>query len=370
MDWNESYIVISICGNLAIIVLFLSDFFKEKIRFNLTFITLLYISILVSLRDEKVALDTPKYVELFLKGGAAEFYSEGVYELGFILLNKLIRLYTSNYHIFLFVVSFTHLFLILFLYRKLSKNRYSLLLSMYIASFTFWLSNLSMLRQGLAIPFLNLSTYYLVHEKNYKKFLIFSSIAGNIHYSAFILAIFIFILYKILDILNTKILKIILLIAVLSIIYPANIYMYVILKLISFLSKYIYTSPIINKIVWYFNWNKLVLWRIKHVYFLAIPLLFFSGVIYKRKGNFLLATLPLLVLSIVKYDEMVTDRIFMYFIPFIPYLILKNYELIKDNKIKLIFIIILFMGTLIWFNVKFLYLQYPGWFIYPYPGVR
>lgn len=248
---------------------------------------------------------------------------------------------------------------------------------MYISTFVFWLSNLSMLRQGLAIPIVSLSLYYLIFKENFKKFYLFSFFSASIHYSSLFAELLIFILYFLLRNLNIKDLRILVVLLSLLIIYPHNIFSDFILYIVS--SIYIiYESPITDKLLWYFQWDKLNLWHIKHVYYLILMLFIFSGLLEKDKKRLIIILIPMSFLALFKYDEMVTDRIFMYFVPFIPYIIYSflfenfitkkitiNYTLIKSI---LIFIIIL--GTLAWFNIKVLILQYSGWFIYPYMNVR
>lgn len=125
MDWNETYILAALYGNIAIIFLFLSLFISNKYK-NLKnlfiILIILLISFTISIRDENVALDTSVYVKLFLKDDFSAFYYAGVYDIGYILFNKFVRLYTDNYHIFLFFITLIHLILIYFLYKSLDSK--------------------------------------------------------------------------------------------------------------------------------------------------------------------------------------------------------------------------------------------------------
>jgi hypothetical protein len=341
MDWQEVYILVAIYGNISIVLLFFSLFLKEKYKniFNISVLFLL--SFVVSLRNFNVALDTPKYVELFLSNNYHKFYEEGVYDIGYILLNKFIHVFTNNYHIFLFLITFIQLLILYQLYKNLMKKLYPLGLLMYISTFVFWLSNLSMLRQGLAIPIMALGIYYLIFTNQTKRFFVLSILSSTIHYSSIFLTLFIYLMFLFFKKINISSLKIIGILLFILIIYPKNVFLSIVLDIVSYFSSYIYSSPAINKFVWYFNWNKLVLWHVKHVYYLIL-LLFFSSIFLERnKIKLLVILIPMSFLGLLKYDEMVTDRIFMYFILFIPFITYKLLSKLISMK-TILFLVILF----------------------------
>jgi len=370
MDWDTTYLMVMFYGNLVILVLVASTFLKQNYKNILTIFSITILALIISLRDSKVALDTPNYVELFLRNDESFFNQQYIYETGFIYINKIIYLYTDNYHLLFFFITFTHLFIILLLYKKLSNKFFSLLLAMYISTFVFWLSNLSMLRQGLAIPIIALAIFYLVFKDNKKIFFLLSIIAINIHFSSLFISIFIYVCYYVYKKLKISVLKIFLFVFIFLVLYPKNIFIYAILKGFSLFPQYAHSSYILNKVIWYFEWNKLQLWHIKHVYFLIILLFIMAGIIEKNKKYLLLLLIPTSLIGVFKYDEMVTDRLFMYFVPLIPIIIFRVILRVGMKNYGVIMILLLTLGILVWFNIKLIYIQYPGWFIYPYSKVR
>lgn len=368
MDWWESYYLFFIFGNISIVLLFLSFFFPEKYKNILSILILLNLSLIISIRNKDVALDSDKYATLFINGDVSNFFQDSVSEIGFIILNLLIRLYTSNYHIYFFFISLIHVFLILLLYKKLEPKYFPILLALYISTFVFWLSNISMLRQSLAIPLISLGLYFLVFENNLRFFFLSAIISSSIHFSSIPVSLFIIIFYFFYKSKSIFALKVFTLLLIMLILYPENLFADIIIYILHLISSN--SLYFIKKIEWYFTWNKLFLWKVKHVYYLIIFLFFLSSILFKDKKVLLLILIPLSILAFFKFDEMVTDRIFMYFIPFIPYVILKfSQRIFYKVNYNILYIMLLF-GILLWFNVKLMYLQYQGWFIYPYPSVR
>ena len=376
---NELYYGIFFVGNVIISLLFLSFFIKKKcLKFSVILLTLIIVPLLLSIRESSIALDAPKYINLFKQGSISKFFMDGIYDWGYILFNLFLNLFTDNYNVLLFILAFLHIFLIIFLYNKLQYNYSTLLLAMYFSTFVFWISNLSMLRQGIAIPILAIAIYYLIFDEKKMLFFILSSLASFFHYSAFFVAIFVFSIYLIFYRFSLSKKKFLGFIFILLILYPGNLFMGIIFNIIHLISPYTYNSTILEKIVWYFTWDKFKVWHIKHVYYLILFLLIF--LFYKEKNDnvILLALLLLAFLGLLKYDEMVTDRIFMYFVPFIPYFVYRTFEIyplilsIRRNHVlvKNIALFLLFACILTWFNIKLMYLQYSGWFIYPYSNVR
>ena len=375
MDEKLFYIYVAFFGNLSILLLFFLNFIKKfKYKYFLSCMLLFNLAFIISLRDKDVALDTSQYVFLFQSGDYNIFFNEHVYDTGYIILNLFINLFTSNYNIFLFLMSFMHILIIFYFYKNFSKKYFPIFMMMYISTFTFWLSNLSMLRQGLAIPIFAIAIYYLIFKEKKIKFLIFSCIAGSIHYTAFFLSLFYFFIYFIYKKIPTYFLKLLLIIEIILVIYPKNLFIDIIMNILKLLPS---NNSTINKILWYFNWNKLEIWHVKHVYFLVLIMFFVIILLERNKKFMLLISLPVSLLAFLKYDEMVTDRLFMYFVPYIPLVLFELMQIIQKKYINQentkyfnFIIMIIFIGTFVWFNVKFLYLQYSGWFIYPYSSVH
>lgn len=142
--------------------------------------------------------------------------------------------------------------------------------------------------------------------------------------------------------------------------------------------KYLYlvfSNSFLEKMHSYLFWTELKPWNIKHVYFLILSLALLAYFYIKKNQDVLRAYMfvfvGLTVLVLVKFDEMVADRMFMYFVPAIPLLILRLIPILFpiDRDQNLAYIVI-FLGAIVWFNIKFYLLQYTWWFINPVQAIK
>lgn len=116
-------------------------------------------TLFVGLRDLRVGVDTIRYAEVFQN---LEQYNRH-WEPGFELLMRIIHVFTSNPHVFVFIIAVLSIVPIGFVLYRLSQYPYFswlVYIGMYYFTFTF-----SGLRQCTAMAMLFLAFYFLVRDK-------------------------------------------------------------------------------------------------------------------------------------------------------------------------------------------------------------
>lgn len=140
----------------------------------------------LALRGETVGRDIPGYkyyFEVISRSGWGEIFSLDL-EPGFILLNKLVSLFTDNFQIFIAVTAAITVFPLCKIYREEIKNAgITAVLFINMSTFVMMFSGI---RQAIAIT-LGVIAFKFVKEKKWIKFLIISAIAMTFHTSAFML---------------------------------------------------------------------------------------------------------------------------------------------------------------------------------------
>lgn len=372
----DLYRLIYVMMNFILVTMFVLTFStksNEHVKYLSGILFAVIISGILSLRDKSVTLDTPKYIKMFENSDLNSFFNLGVYEIGFIFFNQIVRFIFNEYPFFLFLVTFIHIYIMIIVYRKFDRDYYLIMLAIYLSTFTFWISNLSMLRQGLAIPFVVLGIYYLFIEKRVFRVIILVILASSLHLSSlplFLINIILYAIYsKIVTDVNKGFRHILPLVIIGLIVYPENLFSNLLIYFLILISKYVPFFILIDKIFWYISWQKLIFWKVKHVYYLLLIFYYIFYIHCNDKNYRILFTIAMSFLAFFKLDEMFTDRIFMYYFPLVPVFIVHFFKNIGfiDRKVA---VMILFLGVLVWFNVKLMYLQYPNWFIYPYESVR
>lgn len=147
-----------------------------------------YLWSFVAFRGLPVGTDTMTYSGLFYSishmSGNLGLISNSLHiEYGYVLLNKIISLFTDNYLFVQLIVSFVTIFLLINIILK-SSSDYLMSLEIFISlTYYFLLMNIS--RQFLAVSILSLSLLMIIREKRILG-LIFIILAGLIHQSAFL----------------------------------------------------------------------------------------------------------------------------------------------------------------------------------------
>lgn len=170
-----------------------------KSRRNYIILTLLVLILEVTLRSESVGADTHKYAESFLEIQYSDwrdiwnrfigryFYGSGDYDIGYVLLMKFGSVFTSNWHVFTFLVQ-----LLFFIPLGLFLNRHAEKMRQLIFAFIFYLALIQVFplsggRQVYALGMTMLSLMY-IEKKQYKSAVISFVIGLTFHMSSLIFA--------------------------------------------------------------------------------------------------------------------------------------------------------------------------------------
>ena len=347
----------------------------ERYRLVILLSLLVLTASVIGLRKKNVGVDTPKYVAAFESAKPTKYHALELYEPGYVYGGIIFKKIFKEYNFYLAWVSFILALFALLGFRLLLPHNYPLAFTLYFSTFVFWLSNISMIRQGVAISLL-FYTYALLEQRSRPKAAFWNILACLWHFSSFFFPLaylfknFYYYLYQ-----QKRILFwVIYLIILGGVIYPGPLAK----NLVSLVIKYAYQlshNPFLEKMYFYLYWPKLKAWNIKHTYFL-ITGLFLLALPWAQKNVdvfkiYLFLLVGFTIIFLTKFDEMVADRMFMYFVPFIPVLILRLIPVIfplkRDQQLAYLTI---FLGALVWFNVKLYFLQYASWFINPVRAIR
>ncbi|MCU4614791.1 EpsG family protein [Acinetobacter lwoffii] len=157
---------------------------KKLIGRDALIIPVIFLSIIAALRNYTVGTDTPTYTLPFLKG--LNFYSYTInpnIEIGYEYLVKLILLFTNNYSIYFFIISFFIIFLNFLVIKKYAVN-YLFSIYLYIA-LGFYTIIYNPVRQSIAMAIVFMSLPYLLEKKLFK-FCLIVYLASLFHISALI----------------------------------------------------------------------------------------------------------------------------------------------------------------------------------------
>lgn len=141
---------------------------------------------LVALRHSSIGKDTTTYIWYFEKISMSKTFI-GLYfpyEMGFVLLNKIISIFTTNVQIYIIIIAFLTIYFIRKEYLRLCVD--STLTIILFCSMSTFIMMFSGIRQMIAISF-GFLAYRFVREKKLLKFLIVTFIAMLFHNSAFMI---------------------------------------------------------------------------------------------------------------------------------------------------------------------------------------
>lgn len=335
---------------------FISLIKKELIKFPLTFSIIGLLSLVIGARGTGVGLDSKEYAAFFVIG------SDKIDEPMFHLI-KLMSLH--NITAAFIITSLATNIILLLAFRKFGK-RYPLYIALYLCTFLFINMNVNIVRQGLAMAIFSYAAAALL-DYSYRKYWLIGIIAIITHFSAAIpvFSLAIIVLYEKRGA-RSAFIPLMILCAILYFVNLSNI-----------LAPFASYSELLNKVYWYLTWNIGKAWKFKHIYFLILFLIvallianrvFFLNFLGQRRNHLALMSIicGFLLVFIFRQEEMFADRIFYYFIFFIPILI---YSLAERSKFRMVALVLLVIGLNIWY-MKSIVIQYPNWFIPPYESIR
>jgi hypothetical protein len=339
------YYLFSVILFFSINILFVVNFLKqEKYKFVFTVSIIIIISIFTGIRGFNIGLDTGVYVNIFL--GIDQRAIEPI----FPFLAFIFNLVTEEPQYFLLLINLLINLIVLMSYKKVTIN-YPIAMAIFLSTLLFINMNINTIRQGLAIA---LSFYAMVNllNRNLKLFWLFFFFALLTHTSS----IFLLGIYLIRNIqVNKK--NLILFVSIIFLLWFITFS-----DILGFFKDY---NEYINRVYWYFKWDILKPWTLKHVYYFVFFMVFvyiiyaYKKLDFKNKFILKLYLYGIFLIFLFREEEMVVDRFFYYFFTLGILLILELRVLIKNKKIFFISLIFL---TNIWL-AKTMILQYPNWFI-------
>ena len=173
----------------AIIILLYLIFGNERYKgaktIYFTVISILLI-LLACLRNKTVGNDVQNYVYFFNlvnESNFKDYISKGIFEPLYVVLNYFVKIFSTDYHVFLSVVAL-FIYIPLFNYIKKNSNNYLLSFSAFYG-FLFFFESLSGLRQYISIGLIIYSIKY-VKEKKMFKFILLIFLSFLFHRSAII----------------------------------------------------------------------------------------------------------------------------------------------------------------------------------------
>lgn len=332
--------------------LFLLLEFSSKPLKNLSFILVIFISFLYGLRGVNIGIDSKMYASFFSYN-----YSYDTMEPGFYILRMVFNLITHNTTLHFIALSLI-INSTLFNAIKRISSHYNVVLAMLYSSFLSVNININILRQGVAIGLSILSISFFIKRCRIKA-IITLLIAILFHYTALIfLPMFI--------VVNKPLNKYMFRLSMIAVLLFFNVN--ILSLLINILSS---SNSYFQRVIWYFKWSNGDLWRVKHIYyfvllFAAIIFVIYNKINTKNQQLSFLFLIGLGQIAIFKYEEMVADRFFYYFIPVLLILFIEVFYLHFKRLGKVnIFFISCFAITNLWFLKSYI-IQYPNWFIPPF----
>lgn len=152
----------------------------NRFRTNSLFVVLLFFLLFILSSYRTVGTDVPAYKTYF---DSINFYSldYSLYEKGYFLLNKIVRLFTDNFQYVLIFSSIITLFPIFFTIKKYSIN--PALSIFYFVSLYFYFNSFNLIRQYIVVSWLFFSIRFII-EKKLLPFLLIVLCASFFHITA------------------------------------------------------------------------------------------------------------------------------------------------------------------------------------------
>lgn len=200
---------------ISTLLLFISNKIENKyLKRIVVVISLLIPCILAGYRNVNIGTDTKTYKKFFLMCNNAdnliEYYNTCKFEKGYTLLSYIIYKTTGNFQILLFVMEILTIIPIYFGLKKYKKLEKKIWLSMFVFYTMFYNITFNILRQYVSVALLFYGFSCLLNSSNKKEekqFFIMFILAYEFHKSA-IMAIILYIIYRIIKKQNKKVIKI------------------------------------------------------------------------------------------------------------------------------------------------------------------
>lgn len=332
-------------------ILFLNKYTKQKFKNVFLLILTIQMTLIVGLRSNEIGIDSIRYTRHFLAVSNYDTMQEildSSSEIGYILLQRIISMFTDRYSVLFMIVAFSSYSILAFFIKKYSSNyflSYFLFITLGFFHFSF-----SGMRQTIALA-IGFIAFHYAFEKKPKSFLITVIIAMVFHSSAIIILL-------VYPLLNIKLNNIYIVLASLG-----YIIVYILrFRIGEFLTIYYYDDRA-NIMLERFN----VSTGLGGLALFIILLLILGFILHPPlteeenqlfNGTFLTTILSLYLQTLSSFSYLFTRLnlyYFIYLLVFIPMLFNKSkYYLFQNIKINGLLKITLLLSLIIFFSIYYL----------------
>jgi hypothetical protein len=326
-------------------LLYVIGFLKSSsFRHSIASIIAVLLGVAFGLRSASIGLDSQSYASWFELG---EVNNQSVGEYLFYLLISITRLFFNDYTVFFVIIASISNLLMLNGLRKITVN-YLLAFSIFITSFVFFNVSTNIIRQGLAISIVIYALGAHLSGKQYIGFFLIA-VATLIHATAIAFFPLFFLIKSDNSISCVK--YFLILMIIMTIISVVDI--------LDYLANFSYYF---KRLAWYFHWGVSRPWEVKHAYFLIIPFVLVLYSISSRLSGqhrkiVTALVYGLFLVVVFRFEEMVADRFFYYFVPMLCVMIVDLASRIRPCNIS--YGLLYFFASM-WL-IKTYFLQYPNW---------
>ena len=161
-------------------IMYLMDLKNKNYRLLKTFIITMLIILPIGLRSPNMGNDTEAYINIFYDCNKYENFFEPFlrYEMGYIILNRLIGLIYLNHNFAFCVIAFLTVFPLVYI--SLKKSEMPIFSINLILLLGFFGSYMNILRQSLAVTIIFISYFYF-KDKKYFKYALLVLLATSMH---------------------------------------------------------------------------------------------------------------------------------------------------------------------------------------------
>lgn len=207
---------------ISILLIWISNYFidkDKKICIISSFLAVVVVALIAGARDYNIGTDTSGYANIIFNYAVrfpniVEFYKHAAIwgDSGYLFLNYVVARFTTDPHVYYFILGFLMYGLTLWGLWKLSKFGYSITLAWTCYLFLFYADTLNAMRQMLACSIIFLAFSYF-GDKKYIKYALLMLIALSCHKSA-LLGIAVSVVYFILQRKDKKSIRLLIVIGV------------------------------------------------------------------------------------------------------------------------------------------------------------
>lgn len=308
------------------------------------------VAFFLGLRNQNIGLDSINYIMIFKDPSSYPFKLES----GFLLLNRIISIFSQNANFYLYIISYLICFIQVLSYYKLCREDCFFCLLLFCCFYYFYQFHLNIMRQGLAIVIVTFAYSFYIKKQKFLFFIV-SLLAISFHTTAII-----FLMYPLFSIKYTKKKMQFFLLVLLFFLMFTNITSIVIANIPNF-----HWSIDKLKTYYYLSFAPV---KIKQTHLISFAIIIFFTINFDKikdtKFYYLYTFHTVFFVFLAFFHEcyLVYDRFYFYLQIFEPILIYEFRNIFKEKRIYNIFIVIFVLLM----SVFTIYIWGPRNFLSPY----